>query len=290
MKKSQLPIFFTTADLEKEGELIEAELKKTTNKREANTKPDRRSKRSKIVNQNYAEDSEASNNDRKSDSLPGLADINRLAAGRPKSDEAGSEASYGEAIDNDALLALLDPKIKNSPYVNQAPIHLRYLISSIYNPPGDGNCGFRCVSKALGYDHSNNGLWRVREEMMVEITKNRATYSRLQGGEREIKKIENAIQVPEDAKNSSTVPPEKWLDKLSHGQILANTYARPVIFLSIASCTTFLPTRAPPPPESTPQPMYLLHVDGNHWVLPDVEAIDGVKPIPPPNFVEEIDF
>ncbi|POV97106.1 hypothetical protein PSHT_14769 [Puccinia striiformis] len=264
------------ADLEKEGELIEAELKKTTNKREANTKPDRRSKRSKIVNQNYAEDSEASNNDRKSDSLPGLADINRLAAGRPKSDEAGSEASYGEAIDNDALLALLDPKIKN------APIHLRYLISSIYNPPGDGNCGFRCVSKALGYDHSNNGLWRVREEMMVEITKNRATYSRLQGGEREIKKIENAIQVPEDAKNSSTVPPEKWLDKLSHGQILANTYARPVIFLSIASCTTFLPTRAPPPPESTPQPMYLLHVDGNHWVLPDVEAIDGVKPIPPP--------
>ncbi|KAI9604779.1 hypothetical protein H4Q26_002748 [Puccinia striiformis f. sp. tritici PST-130] len=36
-------------------------------------------------------------------------------------------------------------------------------------------------------------------------------------------------------------------------------------------------------PQESPdtKPIYLVHVDGNHWVLATVQEIDGVMPIPP---------
>ena len=74
----------------------------------------------------------------------------------------------------------------------------------------------------------------------------------------------------------------KWLKKLEHGQILANTYTQPTVFLSSVSCSIFLPLRLGPKDSSDSEPIYLLFANGNHWVLPTIEGIDGFKPIPPP--------
>ncbi|POW04765.1 hypothetical protein PSHT_11115 [Puccinia striiformis] len=74
---------------------------------------------------------------------------------------------------------------------------------------------------------------------------------------------------------------EKWLDKMLHGQILANTYNRPIVFLSQADSNCFLPLRLGPKDSRGIEPIYLLYVDGNHWVLVEVGAKDGVKPLPP---------
>ncbi|PLW31032.1 hypothetical protein PCASD_16037 [Puccinia coronata f. sp. avenae] len=35
---------------------------------------------------------------------------------------------------------------------SEIPNHFQLWIKSIYDPVGDGNCGFHCVAKALGYD------------------------------------------------------------------------------------------------------------------------------------------
>ncbi|POW20047.1 hypothetical protein PSHT_03990 [Puccinia striiformis] len=103
------------------------------------------------------------------------------------------------------------------------------MVKDIFNPHGDGHCGFRCVSRALGSDNdSSNGFLRVRQEMIAEIEGNRPTYL-------------------------------KWLDKMSHGQILANAYSRPIVFLSIVSSNSFIPSRVSPPPQGIRRPRPSLH-------------------------------
>jgi hypothetical protein len=116
--------------------------------------------------------------------------------------------------------------------------------------------------------------------MVKEIEKDILTYYPLQGGEKAVRKILKNINV----KTIKTkITKAKWLDKLLHGHILANTYARPIIFLSLKDCITFVPLK-PVPNNSTktnPEPIYLVHVNNNHWILAHVEGSNNVKPIPP---------
>ncbi|KNE92480.1 hypothetical protein PSTG_14141 [Puccinia striiformis f. sp. tritici PST-78] len=161
-------------------------------------------------------------------------------------------------------------------YISQLPLHLQPYIKGIFNPKGDGNCGFHCVAKALGYN--DNGWFRVRREMIKEITENKASYAKQQGGEQEVTRIVEGLQVKT---KKSKITLSKWLDKMAHGQVLANTYTRPVIFLSLIACNSFIPSRMGPQESPDTKPIYLVHVDGNHWVLATVQEIDGVMPIPP---------
>ncbi|POV94371.1 hypothetical protein PSHT_16256 [Puccinia striiformis] len=139
-------------------------------------------------------------------------------------------------------------------YISQLPLHLQPYIEGIFNPKGDGNCGFHCVAKALGY---NDDGW---------------------GREQEVTRIVEGLQVKT---KKSKITLSKWLDKMAHGQVLANTYTRPVIFLSLIACNSFIPSRMGPQESPDTKPIYLVHVDGNHWVLATVQEIDGVMPIPP---------
>ncbi|POV98753.1 hypothetical protein PSHT_13885 [Puccinia striiformis] len=82
--------------------------------------------------------------------------------------------------------------------------------------------------------------------------------------------------------SKSPITTSQWLNKMNHGQIIANTYRRPIIFISNECSNTFLPLRLGPSVKLGCEPVYLLHVNGNHWVLANVEGKDGVKPIPPP--------
>ncbi|POW10591.1 hypothetical protein PSTT_05958 [Puccinia striiformis] len=127
--------------------------------------------------------------------------------------------------------------------------HFSQYVKDIFNPQGDGNCGFRCIAHVRGYA-DNMEFMQVWEEMAREIM-------------------------------TWNVGCEKWLDKMLHGQILANTYNRPIVFLSQADSNCFLPLRLGPKDSRGIEPIYLLYVDGNHWVLVEVGAKDGVKPLPP---------
>ncbi|POW16124.1 hypothetical protein PSTT_01562 [Puccinia striiformis] len=248
---------------------------KPTKKRvnRANNQSARRSKRTKKDDQ--AEGDEDNDNNEEAGDLPDLPDIDIAPSTGPiLEDKEDDGSTYGEEVESAALLALLEEKIA------VVPRHLRDMVQDIFNPRGDGNCGFRCVAKALGYGNDgSDGFLRVRQEMMAEIEGHRTTYLKLQGGEEEVSKIIKGLTMEP---SETSVPPAKWLNKMSHGQILANAYSRPIVFLSIISSNSFLPLRVPPPPKdaANPGPLYLLHVNGNHWALPHVEG--SVKPIPPP--------
>ncbi|KNE90708.1 hypothetical protein PSTG_15859 [Puccinia striiformis f. sp. tritici PST-78] len=254
---------------------------KPTKKRvnRANNQSARRSKRTKKDDQ--AEGDEDNDNNEEAGDLPDLPDIDIAPSTGPiLEDKEDDGSTYGEEVESAALLALLEEKIAVPDLILQVPRHLRDMVQDIFNPRGDGNCGFRCVAKALGYGNDgSDGFLRVRQEMMAEIEGHRTTYLKLQGGEEEVSKIIKGLTMEP---SETSVPPAKWLNKMSHGQILANAYSRPIVFLSIISSNSFLPLRVPPPPKdaANPGPLYLLHVNGNHWALPHVEG--SVKPIPPP--------
>ncbi|POV94390.1 hypothetical protein PSHT_16246 [Puccinia striiformis] len=140
-------------------------------------------------------------------------------------------------------------------YHSQVPVVFKKFVHNIFNPLGDGNCGFRCLAKALEYP--DNGWFRVRQEMGKEVEANLAFYSKLQGGEASIKKIIAGLKV---AKITAKIPLSKWLNKLDHGQVIANTYQRPIVFISTESSGTFIPSQLGPRDEN---------------------AVNDVKPIPP---------
>jgi hypothetical protein len=160
-------------------------------------------------------------------------------------------------------------------YVSQIPKLLQPFIIDIFNPTPDGNCGYRCLAKALGYQE--DGWFQVRIEMIEEATKNQRVYSRFQGGTKAMASVINTLMV--ETKNT-TITYKQWLSKLDHGQIAANTYKRPIVFLSRDDLCSFLPSLVGP--SGKPEPIYLLLVGGNHWVLANVQGKEGIKPIPPP--------
>ena len=113
--------------------------------------------------------------------------------------------------------------------------------------------------------------------MLEEISQNKPLYLKLQGGKKSIDSIIKCLHV-ENLKTKIGV--ERWLSKLSHGQVLSNLYRRPIVFLVLEDSCMFLPLKLGPNSGVSNDPIYLLYV-GKHWVLADVDAEYGVKPIPP---------
>ncbi|KNE94806.1 hypothetical protein PSTG_11817 [Puccinia striiformis f. sp. tritici PST-78] len=208
----------------------------------------------------------------------------RVEAADQHSDNHSKEAIKPEDPLADQDVAINEENVEEVPsasylaYIPQVPKHFSQFVKDIFNPRGDGNCGFRCVAQALGYA-DDMGFMQVRDEMAREIASWRSNYTKLQGGENEMKKIINSLTV---ARAKESVGCDKWLDKMLHGQILANTYNRPIIFLSQGDSNSFLPLRLGPKDSTRVEPIYLLYVDSNHWVLLEVGGIDGDKPLPPP--------
>jgi hypothetical protein len=66
---------------------------------------------------------------------------------------------------------------------------------------------------------------------------------------------------------------------------MANVYVRPIIFISLSDCTTFFPFRLGPKDSKDSTPIYLVHVNQNHWILANLEGEDGIIPIPSPFLV-----
>jgi hypothetical protein len=165
-------------------------------------------------------------------------------------------------------------------FFSEMPVSLQKYVTHFFDPIGDCNCGFRCIAKALGY--KDNGWLRVRNEMVKELTQNILTYYPLQGGEQAVRTIINRIK----AKTLKTkITMAKWLNKLLHGHVLSNAYGRPIKFISKKESLTFFPLRVLPSDSGNHDPIYLVHSNGTHRILANVEAEDGIKPIPPPMVV-----
>jgi hypothetical protein len=156
---------------------------------------------------------------------------------------------------------------------------MKEFINEVFDPTGNGNCGYCCVAKALGYEE--DGWFRVRNEMLNKAKEKRRVYSRLMGDEAGFNSMINAVEVKSKDAN---IEESKWLSKMDHGQLIANTYQRPIVFLSVNEGITFFPLQIFAPGEG--EPVYLLHVNKKHWVLAHVQEKDGVRPIPPPFFAQ----
>ncbi|KAI7954204.1 hypothetical protein MJO28_006751 [Puccinia striiformis f. sp. tritici] len=249
----------STKRLPSAHEIVDAKLDKEHKKRTTQAKQTRSRKRvKKTTVKAEDEDCEAGETDLEDD------EVDRLVSST-KGDECAVEQ--------------MDPKNERETiqYMSQVPDVFKKYIEDIYNPMGDGNCGFRCLAKALEYPE--DGWFRVRQEMVKEVEGNIAFYSRILGGDASINKIIAALKVSE---LGAKVSQSNWLNKMDHGQVIANTYSRPVIFISTESCGSFLPSRLGPKDNaSILNPVYLLHVEGNHWTLPLVQTLNNLKPIPP---------
>ncbi|KNZ59096.1 uncharacterized protein VP01_1800g10 [Puccinia sorghi] len=68
---------------------------------------------------------------------------------------------------------------------------------------------------------------------------------------------------------------------MDHRQAIANTFQRPVVFLSMEESISFIPTKAVKDKNSKMDPIQLMHVKGNHWVLVLLKATERSNQIPP---------
>ncbi|KNF04386.1 hypothetical protein PSTG_02302 [Puccinia striiformis f. sp. tritici PST-78] len=177
--------------------------------------------------------------------------------------------------------------------LDYAEEHLSHVAELVNEPPevhidSDSHVDLESNSKVdenSQFEPNLEGTWlqkqwmhQVRKEVVKEMNDHKGTYTKLQGGEPSLIEIIGNLNVKNVA---ATIEGSQWLDKLAHGQAIANTYVRPIVFLSLVDNYSCLPLWSAPinSPDSTP--IYLLSVNTNHWVLAIVKDEDGVQPILP---------
>ncbi|KNE91863.1 hypothetical protein PSTG_14717 [Puccinia striiformis f. sp. tritici PST-78] len=96
----------------------------------------------------------------------------------------------------------------------------------------------------------------------------------------EVEEVETKEEKPQGEDQENEDKRQQMAREMAHGQMIANAYKRPAIFLLVFDCNTFLPLRAGPTKKC--EPIYLLQVNGNHWVLALLQGKDAMKSIPPP--------
>jgi len=69
----------------------------------------------------------------------------------------------------------------------QLPLWMLAHVQSIYDPPGDGNCGYHCLAHALAqepqYDaYQVQGWYKVRCDLLKEMETNKPVWTRKFGG------------------------------------------------------------------------------------------------------------
>ncbi|KAI7967357.1 hypothetical protein MJO29_000634 [Puccinia striiformis f. sp. tritici] len=97
------------------------------------------------------------------------------------------------------------------------PKHIQQHIKDVFDPTADGNCGFRCLARSLGY--AEDGWRKVRKELTKEATDHKGVYLKLQGGEESMNRIIESLE----ESSKSPITTSQWLNKMNHGQIIANT-------------------------------------------------------------------
>ncbi|KAF9592111.1 hypothetical protein IFM89_011949 [Coptis chinensis] len=121
-------------------------------------------------------------------------------------------------------------------YLDYFPDILQPLILDIEDPKGDGNCGFRALAMALGYDEE--GWVQVRVNLISELRASKEEYIRMFGHENVTRCEGSLLHFKGDA------PEEKWMLLPEHGYLAASKYSVAIVYFSMAGCHTFLPLKS----------------------------------------------
>ncbi|KAI7934892.1 hypothetical protein MJO29_016155, partial [Puccinia striiformis f. sp. tritici] len=128
--------------------------------------------------------------------------------------------------------------------LDYAEEHLSHVAELVNEPPevhidSDSHVDLESNSKVdenSQFEPNLEGTWlqkqwmhQVRKEVVKEMNDHKGTYTKLQGGEPSLIEIIGNLNVKNVA---ATIEGSQWLDKLAHGQAIANTYVRPIVFLS----------------------------------------------------------
>lgn len=102
----------------------------------------------------------------------------------------------------------------------------------------DGNCGYRCIAKALG---KHEDQWpEIRHDLRQELQQNRETYLKIFHEA----DYNNYIHILDW--HSGGCSSDKWLVMPFMGTLIANKYGRPVFFFSNLQSFTIPPQCSPP--------------------------------------------
>ncbi|PLW11988.1 hypothetical protein PCASD_23581, partial [Puccinia coronata f. sp. avenae] len=96
-------------------------------------------------------------------------------------------------------------------YIAQIPNNLQQFILNLFDPTPNGNCGFFCIAKALGY--KEDGWFQVRKEIIKEASNNKQVYTEVQGGKKAMKLI---LEEHNMESKKTTIHQRQWLSKLPH--------------------------------------------------------------------------
>ncbi|KAI7963067.1 hypothetical protein MJO28_001161 [Puccinia striiformis f. sp. tritici] len=138
---------------------------------------------------------------------------------------------------------------------------VRHTIAKMHQVDGDGHCGFRSAAVSMGLDE---GKWAdIRREMVKEMDA-----QEIYKEEKYIFDISDSIPFARLRSNlnyfrSPTRTTAYWINFPRHGDLLADTYQRPVIHVSNLITNTYLPLSHGP---NTNPPIFLVFLEGeNHY-------------------------
>ncbi|CAG8664616.1 9369_t:CDS:1 [Ambispora gerdemannii] len=154
-------------------------------------------------------------------------------------------------------------------YHDQIPTYMHKYIKEVINVDGDGNCGYRVLAVCLGRNESE---WpEVKKELREELNKREQFYRSLflVNGDyaaimREISWVDGPCTF------------EYWMRMPLMGDVIANTYQRPLHFFSLQTNLTFLPHHHP---LNRNKALAMAFVNNNHYVAIMLKSGAPVPPI-----------
>ncbi|PLW40710.1 hypothetical protein PCANC_14451 [Puccinia coronata f. sp. avenae] len=160
-------------------EIVESKLKKKNlQMKSASTIQRKKTKRVKRDSDTTSEDEELIDPSDKSDD----EDEDIVNETNKEEDSPNNQKLVSPTGDGQNKEPANEAQIEDHPFFSQVLAFLQKYVTELFDPPGDRNCGFHCMAKALGY--KDNGWLQVRNEMVKEIKKDILTYYPLQGGEK----------------------------------------------------------------------------------------------------------
>jgi hypothetical protein len=130
-------------------------------------------------------------------------------------------------------------------------------IDSVYNPKGDGNCGFRSLAQALKGDEELYG--DIKDQMLERLNAQKEWY------------LENGVFIDEDIKKMTELLPKRGLVSSQHWfytpdccQLAADTFLHPIHFHTSSGAMLYLPLTSLSYFKNNP---IALHLQASHITL-----------------------
>lgn len=149
------------------------------------------------------------------------------------------------------------------------PEWLREYVEAIYDPEGDGHCGYRAVAVCL--NKKEEDYLEVRKKLALEISKKKTWYEQYGGIIPDADTVQDRIleeEVP--------CPVESWMSMPMMGDAIANAWFRPVFFYSELQNMTVLPSFCAP--NRNPPVTFAFIKHYKHFVA--LKMKPGIYPIP----------